>query len=320
MAMGKKLLITSDLHQHSEKWNLLVKAAIREQPSAILIAGDLLPKQRGIPAQSRFFPELRSLLTVLRDQLGARVLLFLSNDDGHFLEPLVDNLEADGLCVNMNQRLYRDGGLVFCGMNKVRDYPFGYKHYCVPDGDWVSDPVQYCGEGITFNENGQEQRIPGLRRYLLTKPSLVAHLNALKSQLQPGEMARSVWLVHQPPASLGMDICADGRKVGSPGLLNFIQDNHPLLGCSGHIHESPHQPGGQWAAKIGNTTWVQPGQMGSGLYYVTLDIADDYMVTNLRHSIFGEPINRRHAKDEQLSEESGQLKSTRLAHILGLRK
>lgn len=93
MGMGKKLLITSDLHQHSGKWDLLVKAAIREQSSVVLIAGDLLPKQRGIPAQRRFFPELRSLLAVLHDQLDAKVLLFLSNDDGHFLEPLVDDLE-----------------------------------------------------------------------------------------------------------------------------------------------------------------------------------------------------------------------------------
>jgi len=316
--MPKRLLMTSDLHQHSGKWDLLLKAAIREQPSVILIAGDLLPKQRGIPAQRHFFPELRRLLTVLRDQLGARVLLFLSNDDGHFLESLVDDLETDGLCVNMNQRVYRDGGLVFCGMNKVRDYPFGYKHYCVPDGDWVSDPIQYCGEGITFNEKGQEQRIPDLRRYLLTKPSLVAHLNALKSQLQPGEMARSVWLVHQPPASLGMDICADGRKVGSPGLLKFIQDSQPLLGCSGHIHESPHQPGGQWVAKIGDATWVQPGQMGAGLYYVTLDIADDYVVTNLRHSVFGEPINGTFAKGSQAFERTRIRKANRLAHLLGV--
>jgi Icc-related predicted phosphoesterase len=86
----KKLLITSDLHQHAGKWELLVKAATSERPSAVLIAGDLLPKQRGIPAQRRFFPELRSLLTALHDQLDAKVLLFLSNDDGHFLEPLVD--------------------------------------------------------------------------------------------------------------------------------------------------------------------------------------------------------------------------------------
>lgn len=213
--------------------------------------------------------------------------MYLANDDGHFLEPDVDELAADGLCVNLNQRVHRENGLVFCGMNKVRDYPFGYKHYCVPDGDWVADPVQYCGEGLTLDENGNEIAIPDLRRYLLGKRSIQAHLQDLKTQLVPGEMSRSIWMVHQPPASLGMDICEDGRQVGSPALLQFIKENQPLLGCSGHIHESPHQSGGQWVAQVGGTTWVQTGQVYDRLHYVTLDVTAKYAVTNVRHSVFG---------------------------------
>jgi hypothetical protein len=44
------------------------------------------------------------------------------------LEPLLDQLEAEGLCVNLNGHIHREDVLVFWGMNKVRDYPFGYKH------------------------------------------------------------------------------------------------------------------------------------------------------------------------------------------------
>jgi Icc-related predicted phosphoesterase len=280
-------LITSDLHQHPAKWNLLVKAAAVERPDFVLVSGDLLPKRGGVFLQRQFFPLLRGLLTTMRDQSGARIQLYLANDDGHFLEPLVDELASAGLCVNLNQRVHREGGLVFCGMNKVRDYPFGYKHYCVPDGDWIADPVQFCGQGITFDERGEEVAIPDLRRYLLGKRSILEHLDDLKAQLQPGEMDRSVWLVHQPPAGLGMDICGNGQHAGSPALLRFIQENHPLLGCSGHIHESPHQAGGQWMARIGNTTWVQPGQVYDRLHYVTLHITDEHAVANVRHSIFG---------------------------------
>jgi Icc-related predicted phosphoesterase len=285
----KRLLITTDLHQHRKKWDLLVKAAADEQPAFILIAGDILPKDGNFTRQRQFFPRLRSLLTALRDQSGARVLLYLCNDDGHFLEPLLDELAAAGLCVNLNQRVHRENGLVFCGMNKVRDYPFGYKHYCVPDDDWLADPVQFCGEGITLDERGDEVAIPDLRRYLRAKRSILQHLEDLKAQLQPDEMGRSVWMVHQPPAGLGMDICGDGREVGSPALLRFIRESQPLLGCSGHIHESPHQRGGQWVAKVGHTTWVQPGQVYDRLHDVTLDITDEYVVANVRHSVFGVP-------------------------------
>ena len=38
-------------------------------------------------------------------------------------------------------------------------------------------------------------------------------------------------MVHQPPTGLGMHICADGRQVGSPTVLKFIENNQPLLGC-----------------------------------------------------------------------------------------
>ena len=283
----KRLLITTDLHQHRGKWDKLVRAAAVEHPEFILIAGDILPKDVEFNQQRQFFPRLRKTLTAIREETGARVLLYLANDDGHFLEPDVDELAADGLCVNLNQRVHRENGLVFCGMSKVRDYPFGYKHYCVPDGDWVADPVQYCGEGLTLDENGNEIAIPDLRRYLLGKRSIQEHLQDLKTQLVSGEMSRSIWMVHQPPTSLGMDICGDGRQVGSPALLQFIKENQPLLGCSGHIHESPHQSGGQWVAQVGGTTWVQTGQVYDRLHYVTLDVTAEYAVTNVRHSVFG---------------------------------
>lgn len=285
----KRLLITTDLHQRREKWDLLVKAAADEKPAFLLIAGDILPKDGGFVRQRQFFPRLRSLLTALRDQSGARVLLYLCNDDGHFLEPQLDELAADGLCVNLNQRVHRENGLIFCGMNKVRDYPFGYKHYCVPDEDWLADPVQFCGEGITFDERGEQVSIPDLRRYLRAKRSILQQLEDLKSQLQPDEMGRSVWMVHQPPAGLGMDVCGDGRQVGSPALLRFIRENQPLLGCSGHIHESPYQSGGRWLARVGHATWVQPGQVHDRLHYVMLDITDEYAVANVRHSVLGVP-------------------------------
>jgi Icc-related predicted phosphoesterase len=35
-----------------------------------------------------------------------------------------------------------------------------------------------------------------------------------------------------------MDICHDGRDIGTLNILQYIQDTLSLLGCSGHIHES----------------------------------------------------------------------------------
>src|SRR6266404_294092 len=282
-----KMILSSDLHQMVGKWDDLADLVELERPRFVLVAGDLLPKE-GHKAQERFFPSLRRHLQRMKRAASLTVFLYLGNDDHHILEPRLDALESEGLCVNLNGRVHREEGLVFCGMNKVRDYPFGYKHWCSPDDDYIRCPQQYCGEGLTLDPHGNFVRLDNLLKYLSGKPSLSEELNRLKQKLQPGEMERSVWLIHQPPSSLGMDICADGRQVGSPAVLKFIRKNQPLLGCSGHIHESPYQPGGRWMKKVGSTVWFQPGQMDDRLHCISLRITETFSIIDIRHSVFGE--------------------------------
>lgn len=285
--MPIRIIITSDLHQSIGKWRDLVRVVEQEKPRFVLVAGDLLPKEGGFNGQRTFFPVLADYLGAMRGSGETTILTFFGNDDFHPLEPLLDDLAAKGLCVNLNGKVHREDGLVFCGMNHVRDYPFGYKNWCAPDGDFVTCPVQFCGEGLTLDAKGRWIELPNLREYLLAKPSLHDRLESLRSQLTPDEIRRSVWLVHCPPAGLGMDICYDGRQVGSPTITRFIEQMQPLLGCSGHIHESPYQPGGKWAARVGSTVWFQPGQDGQRLHYVSLELGDDLSVHTSRHSVFG---------------------------------
>ncbi len=281
-----KLLLTSDLHQRIEKWGALKAAVQTEKPRFVLIAGDLLPKLATISQQRDFFAEMGQHFRAMQKTGPVTILAYLGNDDAHILELLLDDLAAQGLCVNLNGRIHREEGLVFCGMNRVRDYPFGYKHWCVRDGNFIANPQQFCGEGLEIDEHGNFVPLPNLVAYLSAKPSLGDELTRLVEQLQPEEMARSIWMLHQPPSGLGMDICQDGRLVGSPTVQRFIEDHQPLFGCSGHIHESPYRPGGRWMAQIGRTVWVQPGQMGSRLHYACAELNDGLEVMGVRHSIF----------------------------------
>lgn len=282
-----KLILTSDLHQRIEKWRDLVVAVRAEKPRFVLIAGDLLPKLTDFSGQREFFPEMRCHLQAMKQAGPVTVITYFGNDDAHILEPLLDELERDGLCLNLNGRVHREEGLVFCGMNKVRDYPFGYKHWCARDGNFIACPQQFCGEGLEMDERGEFAPLDNLVAYLTAKPSIGDELNRVMEQLQSGEMERSIWMVHQPPTGLGMDICGDGRQVGSPTVLKFIKAHQPLLGCSGHIHESPYQRGGKWMAQVDRTLWVQPGQMGHRLHHVSLEISDALEVMGVRHSAFG---------------------------------
>ena len=283
-----KMILTSDLHQMIGKWDDLVKVVEHERPRFVLITGDLLPKDGGHEAQKEFFPKLARHLQRMKEATALTVYLYLGNDDYHILEPLLNDLERQELCINLNGRVHREEGLIFCGMNKVRDYPFGYKHWCAPDDNYIKCPEQFCGEGLTLDERGNFMPLDNLLDYLSAKPSLGEELERVKKQLHPGEMERSIWMIHQPPSSLGMDICGDGRQVGSPTVSKFIRKNQPLLGCSGHIHESPYQPGGRWVNRIGRTIWIQTGQMDYRLHAVSLELTGGFSVRNVSHSIFGD--------------------------------
>jgi Icc-related predicted phosphoesterase len=291
-----KLLVTADLHQWIPKWDDLVGVVHRERPSFVLIAGDLLPKGGDgdmFAGQRRYLKTLGRHLASMADD-GAKVLLYFGNDDLHPLEKELDKLEKMGDCVNMNGRVYRREGLVFCGMNKVRDHPWAYKHWNVPDGNFVVSAGQRRETGVTVNSRGQWVEIPNLREHILSKPSIDDELEALRQKLKPGELERSIWLIHQPPAELGMDICSTGLQVGSPAVLKFARRHQPLFGCSGHIHESPYQPGGSWMRRVGRTLWIQPGQVGRELHHVTVtldklspDEADEvkFKVGGCHHSV-----------------------------------
>jgi Icc-related predicted phosphoesterase len=91
-----RLLITSDLHQMIGKWADLVLAVRSDQPRFVLVAGDLLPQQGEHRAQRSFFKTLRNHLRALKESAGARVLLYLGNDDHHTLEPRLDELAEEG--------------------------------------------------------------------------------------------------------------------------------------------------------------------------------------------------------------------------------
>ena len=60
-----KLPPTSDLHQWIPKWERLVKAVEARRPRFVPIAGDLLPKQGGVPDQVAFFSDTRRHLIAM---------------------------------------------------------------------------------------------------------------------------------------------------------------------------------------------------------------------------------------------------------------
>ena len=247
----------------------------------MLIAGDLLEIGPAWAASQRTFAreELPRILAELRTALPTgQIIAQMGNDDLHTLEPELRAFESQGLFHLLNNEVREIEGLWFGGMNRVRDYPFRYKHWVARDGDVVDHPVQYRA----WTESG----LAAFRRRLLMEPSIGESLEFLAHGIPEKERLGSVWLIHQPPSETGLGNLESGQDVGSPDVLDFLDRHQPILSCHGHIHESPEAPGGRWAMAVADTLALQPGQLGSRLHYVMCQVAPG-AVTDVRHSIYG---------------------------------
>lgn len=92
----------------------------------------------------------------------------------------------------------------------------------------------------------------------------------MKNLVRPKDISKAVYIIHMPPARLGLDKCSHGAEVGSQAVYHFIEEHQPLLTLHGHIHESP-QMTGKWFNELGRTVCIQPGQLGE-LSYAIIDL------------------------------------------------
>mgnify|MGYP006298299301 FL=1 len=125
---------------------------------------------------------------------------------------------------------------------------------------------QQLGSGLLSTPNGWKE-IPDWQAYAATLPTIEDELSALP---RPRNMSRAIYVIHMPPAGLGLDMCHDGRCVGSRALTSFIEREQPLFTLHGHIHESP-QISGKWRDTISRTTCIQHGQ-NPRFTYVIIDV------------------------------------------------
>jgi len=121
-------------------------------------------------------------------------------------------------------------------------------------------PSQF-GSGLYSNRDGFED-IDDWLKHIKTLPTIEDELNQLP---KPDDMKKAIYVVHCPPAHVGLDVCMNGQKVGSHALYKFIEDNQPLLTLHGHIHESP-QVTKTSHTRIGDAISIQPGQMRDLVY------------------------------------------------------
>lgn len=267
-----RFIYTTDLHGSSVRYDAILKAALKEKVGTIVNGGDMLPYGRGaIIARQRTFVHgfLKDYFAKCAEK-GIKNLFILGNDDVACVDNEVDALcVANSMAVNLNGRVVELDGLHFIGFNLVTDYPFMLKDRCrADDRNFVLQPQ--LGPGMLSQPDGTFWLVPDWPKQIWKLPTLEDEL----ANLPKAPAAKTIYVIHMPPDGLGLDVCWDGRQVGSKAVRRFLEASRAMFSFHGHIHESCRQSK-CFRGDLGSTICVQPGQENGGyttmLVYVVVD-------------------------------------------------
>lgn len=264
-----RLLFVTDLHGDKAKYERVLTIAGERKISVVVYGGDLLPKAGG-PLHEIQKAFISDFLEGHFAEYEHRQIYFWfvpGNDDLLTLDLLLEKLcRRHPHVMNIAGRKARIGGIDFIGYDHVRDYPFRLKDRCRRDSEGDICERQF-GTALFSGPSGFSE-IDDWPAYLRNLPTIENELDLLP---RPKGMRKAVYVIHMPPANIGLDVCGDRTAVGSQAVFDFIKKNQPLVSLHGHIHESS-SVSGIWKTRIGKTVCIQPGQMPFDLKYVIGDL------------------------------------------------
>ncbi len=209
--MGPFLYVT-DLHGNRRKYERTLALAVETGARLVVNGGDMYPHGRTHGDQERFLREFLDPHFAKYQEAGIRHFGFPANDDLRTHDPQFDAIcSRYPLVENLAGRKIPAGPYEFLGFNLVSDFPFRLKDRARMDDCEFAFPVQFGG-GILSRHGGWEE-IPDWEAYARTLPTIEEELAALPAPDDPG---RAVYVIHGPPAGLGLDVVRGGGSGRSP--------------------------------------------------------------------------------------------------------
>ena len=259
----RPFLFVTDLHGDRRKYEQTLDLASATGAWLVVNGGDMYPHGRVHEEQERFLRQFLAPHFAKYQAAGIRHYGFPANDDLRVHDPLFEEIcSRYPLVENLAGRKISAESYDFIGFNLVSDFPFRLKDRARMDSGEFAFPAQF-GTGILSRPGGWEE-IPDWKAFARTLPTIEEELAALPA---PDDPIRTVYVIHGPPAGMGLDVVRGGQPVGSPATTRFIETVEPLLTLHGHIHESPEESGA-WMNRRGRTVCIQPGQSAEGLTVV----------------------------------------------------
>ncbi len=262
-----KLLYVTDLHGIVWKYKRIFETAKTLNIDIVINGGDLLPAGN-LLRQDEFIDNFLDDYFSEFNMENIYYLSYLGNDDLIIFDELFEKTcNKYPYIVPIAQKKFEIENYEFIGMNWVADFPFALKDRARKDTKDFIFPKQF-GKPVLSTSNGWE-KIDNWFTLASEIPTIEDELNQL---IEPNNKENAIYVIHTPPSNLGLDVCHDGREVGSKAVYEFMKKNQPLLSFHGHIHESP-DISGHWYSKLGKTICIQPGQSQDHLIYVIIDLS-----------------------------------------------
>lgn len=264
-----KFLYVTDLHGDSLRYDRILNIAKDHGISVIINGGDMLPHHN----QEHFLTSYLEKYFSTLDDYNIQYVCMFGNDDERKYDELFNNMCSSYKNIhNMVQRKVELFGYEIIGMNYVTDYPFRLKDRCRLDqrnsvlGPQFGTPLF---SKVSLDSNGyiefsHEQYFDYLQHSVSTIEE------ELQKLPKPTNRDKCIYVFHNPPSKLGLDVCMDYRQVGSDSILEFLCSNPCFCSLHGHIHESPYVTKQWYNVVTHDTVVIQPGQYGE-LSYVIIE-------------------------------------------------
>ena len=267
-----KLLYVTDIHGIEWKHEEIFQIASSLKPDVVINGGDILPFKGNLLHQDKFITGFLDEYFSRFESMKIYYLGLLGNDDLRIFDELFQRIcEKYSFVENIAQTKFQIEGnkYEFIGMNWVTDLPFGLKDRARKDTKYFKFPKQIGKQYISI-PNGWKK----IEDWFSYANNLSTIEDEIKNLVRPNDMSNTIYIIHNPPSNLDLDVCYDGRKVGSKAIYAFLKENQPKISLHGHIHESP-EVSGRWKSKLGKTISIQPGQSyhhENYLAYVIIDL------------------------------------------------
>ncbi len=271
-----KFIYACDIHGDEYKYKKILAEAIKQKIKYLVFGGDLLPKNCSdrYNEQKIFIEQFfNSYFTELKEN-NIKCVCILGNDD---LEQLDEIFESEcskfDNVFNINNKKADIEDISFIGLSKVLDHPFGCKDRVVIEENLE---MQFQLSRIIYVEKCRN--ILSIDEWKEYRNSIEKMENILEYLPKITEGKKGIYVFHNPPFGIGLDVCIDKRQVGSKAITKFLEKSNAYMSLHGHIHES-YRVTGIWKNELKSTICIQTGQTERGnknMFYAVIDTDTNY--------------------------------------------